>query len=58
MTRQARYMARRRRQWKAAGLCQVCGKEPAPGKVRGPKCTALQAKYMARRRAKQRTLPR
>ena len=46
MTRQAKYMARRRQTWQAAGLCAYCGKD-SDGQRRCPTCKDKHTRYMA-----------
>ena len=49
-SKQARYMARKRKEWKEAGLCVNDGNETG-GQRRCRKCTEAMTVYMARRRA-------
>ena len=49
-SKQARYMARKRKEWKEAGLCVKDGNETG-GQRLCRKCTEAMTIYMARRRA-------
>ena len=49
-TPQAKYQAKKQKEWRDAGLCVYCGAESG-GKRRCPTCTTKQAEYMAKRRA-------
>ena len=48
-TRQGRYMARKRQEWKAAGLCVYCGQDSG-GKRRCSRCRESLRKNQAARR--------
>ena len=46
---QAKYMAKKQKAWRDAGLCVYCGSESG-GKRRCPACTEKMRVYMAARR--------